>query len=52
MKVDGRRDWLGGRDEVGFTLGPVRRETSEGLEAQIQSELAKRGFGDGELLLT
>ncbi|KAF9501795.1 DUF300-domain-containing protein [Pleurotus eryngii] len=50
--VDGRRDWLGGRDEFGYTLGPVRRERSEGLEAQIQSELAKRGFGDGELFFT
>ncbi|KAL4266333.1 DUF300-domain-containing protein [Pleurotus pulmonarius] len=48
VEVDGRRDWLGGRDEVGYTLGPVRRERSEGLEAQIQSELAKRGFGDDD----
>ncbi|KAG9220647.1 hypothetical protein CCMSSC00406_0003746 [Pleurotus cornucopiae] len=48
VEVDGRRDWLGGRDEFGYTLGPVRRERSEGLEAQIQSELAKRGFGDDD----
>ncbi|KAJ8696250.1 hypothetical protein PTI98_006132 [Pleurotus ostreatus] len=48
VEIDGRRDWLGGRDDFGYTLGPVRRERSEGLEAQIQSELAKRGFGDDD----
>lgn len=43
------RLWLGVGDDYGYG---IQREKSEGLEAQIESELEKRGYGTRTLHLT
>jgi hypothetical protein len=44
VDVEGERQWLGTGDDYGYGLGYIRREQSEGLEAQIEKELEKRGY--------
>lgn len=46
MEVGGQREWLGAGDYYGYG---IYREKSEGLEAQIETELANRGFGPTEI---
>jgi hypothetical protein len=43
VAVDGERQWLGVGDEYGYGLS--RRERSEGLDIQFESEIEKRGYG-------
>ncbi|KAI0358078.1 DUF300-domain-containing protein [Trametes cingulata] len=48
VHVNEERQWLGVGDDYIYGLGyqsKPRRERSEGLEAQIEKELAKRGYG-------
>ncbi|KAH8828193.1 organic solute transporter Ostalpha-domain-containing protein [Flagelloscypha sp. PMI_526] len=44
--IGGERQWLGIGDDYGYGLGYLQREKSESLEAQIQRELALRGYSD------
>jgi hypothetical protein len=44
-EVGGERQWLGTGDDYGYGLGYLRRERSEGLVAQIERELGRRGIG-------
>ena len=39
------RQWLGTGDDYGYGLGYLQRERSEGLTAQIDRELGRRGIG-------
>jgi hypothetical protein len=51
VAVDGERQWLGVGDEYGY--GISRRERSEALVTQFESELEKRGYGRcGECMVT
>lgn len=43
VAVDGERQWLGVGDEYGYGLS--RRERSEALDIQFESEIEKRGYG-------
>jgi hypothetical protein len=43
VAVDGERQWLGVGDEYGY--GISRRERSEALDIQFESEIEKRGYG-------
>ncbi|ESK98170.1 duf300 domain-containing protein [Moniliophthora roreri MCA 2997] len=45
VEVGGRKDWLGAGNHYGYG---IYREKSEGLEEQIEKELAKRGYGGGK----
>jgi hypothetical protein len=45
VEVGGRRDWLGAGNHYGYG---IYREKSEGLEEQIEQELARRGYGIGK----
>ncbi|KAK7029693.1 hypothetical protein VNI00_014391 [Paramarasmius palmivorus] len=45
VEVGGRRDWLGAGNHYGYG---IYREKSEGLEEQIEQELARRGYGVGK----
>ncbi|KAL0576386.1 hypothetical protein V5O48_005607 [Marasmius crinis-equi] len=42
MDVGGQREWLGAGNHYGYG---IYREKSDGLEAQIEMELARRGYG-------
>ncbi|KAF9263113.1 DUF300-domain-containing protein, partial [Marasmius fiardii PR-910] len=42
VDVGGRREWLGAGEYYGYG---IYREKSDGLEEQIESELARRGYG-------
>lgn len=44
VDIEGERQWLGLGDDYGYGLGYIRKEKSEGLEAQIERELERRGF--------
>ncbi|KAI0072425.1 DUF300-domain-containing protein [Panus rudis PR-1116 ss-1] len=49
VHVGAERQWLGLGDGHAYSLGyQSRREKSEGLEAEIEKELAKRGLGRRE----
>lgn len=43
VDVDGERQWLGAGDDYGYGL--LRRERSEALGMEVESELGKRGYG-------
>lgn len=42
--IAGEKQWLGTGDDYGYGLKFARKERSEGLEDQIESELKKRGY--------
>lgn len=50
VEVEGETQWLGTGDNYVYGLGYIKRERSEGLEAQIEKELEKRGYTTRELI--
>lgn len=50
VDVEGETQWLGTGDNYGYGLGYIKRKRSEGLEAQIEKELEKRGYTTRELI--
>ncbi len=47
VRVDDERQWLGAGDDYAYGIGyqvRMQKEPSEGLESQIEKELARRGY--------